>query len=334
MLTYPAVLLLILLVLPAGIIFSIWRLKHRAILVSKLGEKQLTDALIVAPSPAKRIVKHGLKLGVVVCLLIALGRPVWGIAEEVITAEGIALIVVLDVSRSMEAEDVSPNRIERAKLTARTLFESNEGNLVGLILFAGDAFVQFPLTSDVRSAMTFLNAASTDSITRQGTAIGEGIELAIATLDQRIAARSVILLLTDGEDNREDVSPLIAAERAAEADIIIHAIGYGSAEGTTIPVTNDEGVVVGALTDGEGNIVITRLDEETLQNIVNATGGIYRRASESGIEIIDILNAVNRLEIDVLESRLQIRQVERFALFVLLALCLLGADVLIGERVR
>jgi Ca-activated chloride channel family protein len=332
MLMYPSVLLLIVISLPLEVFFSFWRLKKRESRILQLGDKPLTDTLIIGVSTTQRRVKYTLKLSAMVCLLIALARPVWGIAEEAVNAEGIAIIVVLDVSRSMDAQDVSPNRIERAKLTARTLFESNEGNLIGLVLFAGDAFVQFPLTSDVHSATTFLNAASTDSITRQGTALGIGIRLAQETLDERITARSVILLLTDGEGSLEDVSPESVAEQAAEAGIIIHAIGYGSAEGTTIPMMNEDGTVIGAVTDDEGNIVITKLDEDTLQTIAQTTGGIYRRASESGIEIVDILNAVNQLEIDVLESHLQIRLIERFALFVLFALILLGADVFIGER--
>ncbi|TVR22275.1 MAG: VWA domain-containing protein [Anaerolineaceae bacterium] len=330
MFSYPFALIL-LLTLPPIALFIIWRAGARDRRMARLGDPAIISQLADSVSPRRRRIKHILKLIVLALLIIALAQPTWGIAEEVVTAEGVAVMVVLDVSRSMKAEDVSPNRLERAKLTARTLFEDNEGNLVGLVLFAADAIVQFPLTTDSRSALTFLDAASTRAITRQGTAIRGALLLAMETLDERVAGRSVIVLLSDGEDHEGGV--LSAAQMAAERDIVIHAVGYGTLSGTTIPELSADGqATIGARTDRAGNVITTRLEEDLLLQIAETTGGIYRRAGESGIENIDLANAINEIEAQELENRLQIRRVERFALFIFFGLMLMTVETMIPER--
>lgn len=330
MFSYPFALIL-LLALPPIVLFIIWRAGARGRRMARLGDPAIINQLADSVSPRRRRIKHALKLIVLALLIVALAQPTWGIAEEVVTAEGVAVMVVLDVSRSMKAEDIAPNRLECAKLTARTLFEDNQGNLVGLVLFAADAIVQFPLTTDSRSALTFLDAASTRSITRQGTAIRAALLLAMDALDERVAGRSVIVLLSDGEDHEGGV--LAAAQMAAERDIIIHTVGYGTLSGTTIPELDADGqATIGARTDSAGNVITTRLEEDLLRQIAETTGGIYRRATEGGIETIDLANAINEIEAQELESRLQIRRVERFALFIFLGLMLMTVETIIPER--
>jgi Ca-activated chloride channel family protein len=265
----------------------------------------------------------------VACVVVALARPVWGVSDDVIDAEGISIVVVLDVSASMDAQDILPSRLERAKLAARQLFESRAGDELGLVLFAGTAYIQFPLTTDATSAVLFLNAASSRSITQQGTAIEEALHLAIRSFDERVPSRSIIILMTDGEDHEGE--PLRAADEAAERGITIHVVGYGTLEGGPIPVHDANGAVTGFKADRAGNIIQSRLEEPILQQIADTAGGTYQRAGETEIEIVNMLNAINNVEGGSLQSRTQARRVERFTLFVSLALIALSIEILLPE---
>jgi Ca-activated chloride channel family protein len=255
---------------------------------------------------------------------------VWGVAEEIVEAQGIALIVVLDTSTSMDAQDVLPSRLERAKRAAQELFQGAEGNQLGLVLFAGSAFVQVPLTTDASAALTFLEAASTQSISRQGTALADALALAIETFDERIVSNGIVVVLSDGENHQGD--PVAMAEIAAEAGLTIHAIGYGNPDdGEPIPIISPEGTFTGEYkTNASDNLVLSRLDEATLQQVAEVTGGTYQRASDSGIEVVNLLNIIRDLEGDLLERRLETRQIERFEIFVGLALLALTVNLALG----
>lgn len=328
MFLYPQILLALLLV-PALGVGIWWRERERQRQLNALGDAQLIALLTEQVNINRRWWRAILWLATIALLITALARPVWGIAEEIVTAEGVSIMIVMDVSASMDARDITPSRIDRAKLTARTIYEASEDNRVGLILFAGDAFVQFPLTTDVQSALAFLDAASTASITRQGTAIGEALDLAVATLDDRVSSRSIIILMTDGENHEAPPQPV--AERAAGEGIIIHTIGFGSLEGTNIPVLDENGEIIRSRTDSAGNAITTRLNETPLIDIAEITDGIYRRASTDGIEVIDLLNAIQQVETAELENRLQIRRIDRYGIFVFLALTLLGTALFLPE---
>ena len=328
MFLYPQLLLgLFLLPILGGFIW--WRERLRRDQLAALGDPALINALTEQVNMNRRWWRIILWLLTVAMLIMAVARPVWGIAEEVVTAEGVAIMVVLDVSASMDARDIAPSRLDKAKLTINSIFQASEDNQVGLILFAGDAFVQFPLTTDVQSALAFLDAADTTSITRQGTALGEALDLAINTLDERVSARSIIVLMTDGENHEAPPQPI--AQRAAQGNIIVHTIGFGTPEGANIPVLDNNGVITGSLTDGAGNVIVTGLDESILIDIAEITGGIYRRASADGIEIIDLLNAIQAVETDELENRLQIRRIDRFGIFVFMAILFLGVALFLPE---
>lgn len=318
--------LLLLVFIPLFIALFIWAGRQRQRQLARIGDLAL---LQTGDASAQRW-KLALWTAALAALVLALARPVWGIDEEFVEVRGIAIMVLLDVSASMEAQDVLPSRLERAKLATRTLFEESQGDQVGLILFAGNAFVQFPLTSDVSTALTFLNAASTDSITRQGTALEDALRLAIESFDDRITSDKLVVLMTDGE-NHEGL-PLEAAKDAAERDIVIHAIGFGSPEGEPLPEYNQAGELVGYKTDRAGNLVNSRLEEETLQEITNVTGGVYQRATDSGLEVVNLLNEIGQLQQGLLESRNQTRPVERFGLFVALALLALSMEMVWGRQ--
>ncbi len=323
--------LLLLGIIPAFIVFFIWRERARRRAAAVLGDVELIRQLM-ALIPARRYQKSALWLVALAALVIALARPVWGIDEEFIEVEGIALMIVLDVSASMDAQDILPSRLERAKLAARTLYQESQGDQVGLILFAGNAIVQFPLTSDILTAQTFLNAASSESITRQGTAMEDGLRLAIAAFDERIASDMVIVLMSDGENHQGQ--PVLAAEEAAERGILIYAIGYGTQAGAPIPEYDAQGEVIGFKSDTAGNLVFTQLDESILAEVAEVTGGTYQPASDSGIEIIDLLNEIGELERGILERRTDVKAVERFGLFLALALLALSIEIVLPETHR
>lgn len=332
MLVYPIALVTVTIIIVSVTGVYVLSSRRRAARLANLGDKQLIQRLLGSVDFRRRQRRIALWCGTVMLVGVALARPVWGIAEQTITAEGIAIIVVLDVSTSMDAQDIQPSRLDRAKLTARALFEASTDNQVGLVLFAGNAFVQFPLTTDTRSAITFLDAANTTSISRQGTAVEDALRLALDTVDERIASQSVIVLMTDGENHQGVASR--AANEAQDRGVIIHVIGYGTEGGATIPVIDNQGQVIGAKTDRAGNVVLTQLDEEPLIEIAEITGGLYRRADVSGIEVIDLLNAIREVEQVTLDERLQIRQIDRFAVFVLLALILLTFEIASVETRR
>jgi Ca-activated chloride channel family protein len=265
-------------------------------------------------------------------LIVALARPRWGTQVQVTAQQGVQVMVALDVSSSMLAEDIKPDRLTRAKLTVEELMDRLGGNEMGLVLFAGAAFVQFPLTADFNTARAFLDAANPGTISRPGTALEEAIRVALSGFPAEIASNRVILLLTDGEGHEGD--PLAAADAAAEAGATIYTIGFGSPQGEPIPVRDESGALVGYKKDATGQTVLSRLDETTLQGIVNATGGLYFRASAGGDEINAITDAVAALNTGELESQFETQGVERFEWFAGLALLALAAEFLIGERVR
>jgi Ca-activated chloride channel homolog len=327
----PELLLLLILIPFMGTLFW-WRSRVRAFALDRLGDPALVRRLVSAVSEPRRRMKSGLWLAALTALILALARPMWGVDADIVETRGVAVMIVLDVSASMDAQDVTPSRLERAKLTIRDMLGSGAGNLYGMVLFAGDAFVQFPLTSDTSSAVSFVTAASSASISRQGTAIADALGLALATFDERLSSAAAIVLLTDGENHEGD--PLAVAAQAAALGIPIHAIGYGTPDGDLIPVYDREGNVIEFKSDRAGNLVRTQLDEPLLQEIAAATGGIYRRATNSGAEAADLITQIAQLETAVFESRFQTRSVDRFAIFVLLAVLALGAEMLLPETAR
>ena len=329
----PGVLLLLLLV-PLALAFFVWRERARQSALRRVGQPGLVNVLVADFEAGRCWWKSAVWLVAFAGIVVALARPAWGVGEQTFEAEGIAILVVLDVSGSMDANDIQPSRLERAKLDARQVFESRQGDHIGLVLFAGDAFVQFPLTSDSLAALAFLDAANTNTITRQGTAIASAIDLALDTFDPRLASEAVIVLMSDGEkrDDRLGLEPVL--ERAVEQGVIIHTIGYGTPEGSAIPIRNADGDITGYRVDQADNIVATQLEEEALQDIAVATGGLYQRATDSGIELVNLLNELNTLRTAVLESRLEVVRVERFSLFVLVAVVALGVEMFLPETRR
>jgi Ca-activated chloride channel family protein len=322
--------LLFLFLLPAAVVLIAWRSRTRAAALRRIGDIALTRTLFSPVSSTRRMWKSALWLAGVAALIVALARPVWGVEMDVIQTQGVSVMVVLDVSNSMNAQDVLPSRLERAKLAIHDILDNLAGNELGLILFAGEAYIHFPFTTDTFSAGSFLSAVSTEAITRQGTAIEAALRLAVDAFSDKSGSDEFIILITDGENLEGD--PLPVADEAAQNGIVIHAIGYGDpVDGAPVPVYDEAGNVVDFKKDRFGQVVVSRLDEAILQEITERTSGRYQRASAGGIEIVNIINQINEAEAGELGSRTEAHGVERFGIFVAVALLALSLEMLLSE---
>ncbi len=316
--------------IPLLIIFDIvtTRFKRRAL--ERVGDARLIAALSARTSRGKQRVKTWLIIAGIFFVVIALARPQWGTHVELVQQQGIEIMVVLDTSTSMIAEDIPPNRLERAKLEIEELIDRLAGVQIGLVVFSGASFVQFPTTSDVDAAKLFLRSAEAGMVSQPGTAIGDAIRTAMHSFNTKELKYKTIILLTDGEDH--DTDPIGAARAAAEEGITIFPIGFGSAQGEPIPVHNEQGEVIGFKQDKNGQTVLSHLDERTLQEMARITGGQYFRATASGAEIDEIARRLEELDRKELEEKLLVQRVERYQLPVALALVALVGDLLLTDR--
>lgn len=253
------------------------------------------------------------------CLGVALMRPQWGITLEKRELSGLNIIFAIDTSKSMLANDVRPNRLELAKMSIQELLKSIKGNQVGLIAFAGTAFLQCPSTSDYDAFMMALNALDTDIIPKGGTDLSSAMRLAENMFEEQSQYKQIILL-TDGENLSGDA--LAAAQHMASKGIVIHTVGIGSPAGSPISITNDRGMNE-YMKDSEGKIVMTKLDEATLQQIAQTTHGFYVPLGNAGEGLLTIYQtALKNLPKENFESieKLPIERYVWFASFAFLFL--------------
>ena len=321
-----------LLILPFGALFVAWAVGRKRDALTRLGDPALLDRLSSSVSFAGRRWRTGLWFLALALVLFALARPQWGDREESVRREGVQLMVALDVSQSMLAEDIKPSRLERAKLELGHLMDRLDGDEIGLVLFSGASFVQLPLTSDYTTARKFLEGASPDVISRQGTVIGRAIDTALSAFPEQRLGQKVILLMTDGEDQETD--PVAAAGRAADEGAIIYVLGFGVPEGTPIPLYGSRGELLGYKMDRNGQIVLSKLDEATLEQVAHTAGGRYLRVEPGRNGASEIAADLDALEQGEFESQIEIERVERFQIFLLVALLAMVAAELIPDRVR
>jgi Ca-activated chloride channel family protein len=252
--------------------------------------------------------------------------------QETVRRQGVDVLVALDTSYSMNAEDVAPSRLAKAKSEIRGLIGRLKGDRVGLIAFAGTAIVQCPLTLDYGAAALFLDVANTETIPEPGTSLAAAIQIATAAFIAKERKYKVLIIFTDGEDLEGQVR--VATEKAREAGVIIYAVGVGSPEGRPIPVRDLKGDVVEYRKDPEGQIVVSRLDERSLAEVASDTGGRYFRATTSENELDQIYDEVSHMEKKQLESRLFQNLDDQFQYPLALAIVCLIAEAWITERRR
>ena len=269
----------------------VFQLKKKAI--ERFGSLELVQKLTLSLSRKRLFGKIALLLCSVFFVILSLAKPQIGTKLEQVKREGVNILIATDVSLSMTAEDIKPNRLEKAKHAVSKFIDLLQGDRVGLIAFAGEAFVQCPLTLDYGAAKMFLEIMDIGSIPTPGTAIGEAILLAIKSFDQRERKHKVLILITDGEDHAGE--PLKAAEIAEKEGIVIFTVGVGSVTGDPIPLYNESGRNIGFKKDREGQVVTSKLDELTLEKIALQTGGKYYRASGSESELTKIYDEIGKI---------------------------------------
>ncbi len=315
----------------AAALFLFWAGRQRNKALSRLGDGRLIQRLSANINWNGRRWRTILGLFALTFLFIAAARPQWGSEVREIEQEGLQVMVALDVSQSMLAEDIKPNRLDRAKLEIADLTERLDGDEIGLALFSGASFVQVPLTSDYLTALNYLDSAGPAVISRPGTVIGEAIRTATNAFDENLNNQKVLIVMTDGEDQETD--PLIAAQEAADAGVLIYTIGFGTPEGQPVPETNAAGEIIGYKHDQQtGEVVLSKLDESTLQSIAQTGGGRYFRATASGDELDSLLAEIDALQRTQLQSRFETTYIERFQIFLALALASLILAELIPDR--
>ena len=319
---YRFLLLLLLVPLIPLLYALVMRLRTRNI--RKFGDVELVKELMPSYSKAKGWLRILLFTLAFALFVIGLARPQIGAKLQEHQAKGAEIMICLDVSNSMLAEDYSPNRLDRAKLAISKIVDRLQGDRIGLIVFAGSSFVQLPITTDYVSAKMFLSSVNTESVPVQGTAIGDAVLTAAKSFSAQSEKSRAIIVITDGENHEDD--PISAAEQVAEMGIKLYTIGVGSAEGQPIPKDGS------LMKDKDGNIVVTRLDEATLQSMANAGKGAYVRAGNEEFGLNPIIDDINKMEDEEFNSVVFEEYDEQYMYFFAATLLLLVIEMLIGER--
>ena len=316
--------LLLLLLVPLIPLMYALVMRRRTRNIRKFGDEELVKELMPSYSKAKGWVRIILFTLAFALFVIGLARPQIGAKLKEHQAKGAEIMICLDVSNSMLAEDYSPNRLDRAKLAISKIVDRLQGDRIGLIVFAGSSFVQLPITTDYVSAKMFLSSVNTESVPVQGTAIGDAVLTAAKSFSIQSEKSRAIIVITDGENHEDD--PISAAEQVAEMGIKLYTIGVGSAEGQPIPKDGS------LMKDKDGNIVVTRLDEATLQSMADAGNGAYVHAGNEEFGLNPIIDDIKKMEDEEFNSVVFEEYDEQYMYFFAAALLLLVLEVLIGER--
>ena len=316
--------LFLILLIPFFFLIQALVIKLRTRRIRKFGDEALVRQLMPSASKSKTWLRLVFFSIAFFFFVIALARPQIGAKLKEHETKGAEIMVVLDVSNSMLAEDYTPNRLDRAKLAISRLVDKLREDRIGLIVFAGNAFVQLPITTDYVSAKMFMGSISTESVPIQGTAIGEAINTALRSFSAQSEKSRAIIVITDGENHEDD--PVAAAKQAAEMGARVFTIGVGSPEGKPIPMDGE------LLKDKDGNIVVTRLDEAVLQEVAAAGNGVYVRAGNSEFGLNPIIDDIRKMEDEKYSSIVFEEYDEQFMYFLGMALFFFVIEMLIGER--
>ena len=316
--------------LPVMLTVFIWYLISIKKKLKKLGEYDLVKALVPDISTSKKITKFVLLMLAFSSLILAICNLQTGSKTQEVKREGADIIVCLDVSNSMLAQDLSPNRLERAKFALEKMIDKLQGDRLGIIVFAGEAYVQLPITTDYSAAKLFLGSINTQMVPTQGTNIGAAIRKALEGFSKDLEKNKTIVVITDGENHEPEA--LEAAEEAAKAGVILNCIGVGSEAGVPIPMLNN-GVVQGYRKDKDGNTVVTKLNKEVLQEIAGKTDGIFVQATNADIGLNAILDKLAQLDKKQIDTKMYTDYEDQFQWFLGLALILFIIEFFISERV-
>jgi Ca-activated chloride channel family protein len=317
--------------IPLLILLIIFGVRRRRVFLSVLGDREVVRTVAKGISTTKRFWKHVLLITAVAFLVIALARPQIGVEKVRIERRGVDIMVLLDTSLSMAAQDIKPDRLSRSKIWISTLIDNLVSDRIGIIAFAGKPFLQCPLTVDYSACRMLLDIIHVGTIPVQGTAIAEAIRLAIASFPEKKGFYKVIILVTDGEDHEGKV--VEAAEEAAREGIKIIAIGIGNEAGEPLPLVDEQGLVSGYKKNDKGDLVMSRLNRGILETIAMKTGGAYFGATPGSFEMGRILRLLGKMEKEEFGEEWLERFEERFEYPLMLAIIFLMVELSLTDRV-
>lgn len=320
-------LLYLLIIIPLLIVFYVVMVNRKKKAIAEFGNPELLKSLMPLQSFKRVAWKFVMILVALFFVIVGVSGPQFGSKLQQVQKQGIELMVALDVSNSMMAQDIKPNRLEKAKMAIARMVEKLSNDKVGMVVFAGDAYVQLPITTDYSSAKLFLSNITTDAVPVQGTAIGAAIDLAAKSFTPQTETSKAIIVITDGENHQDDA--VAAARRAHEQGITIHTIGMGLEQGAPIPEQGQPGQF---MKDGAGNVVVSKLDEQTLQDIAKAGEGLYIRASNTEVGLNRLLDEINRMEKTLLEEKVYSDYAEKYQYFLLAGLFFIFVEFIILGR--
>ena len=316
----------LLLAIPVLVATHIWITHRKHQQLQQFGDPELMAELMPNASKIRPHVKFALMLTALALLIIGIARPQYGTKEQTVKRQGIEVMIALDISNSMLAEDVAPNRLERAKQMLSKLVDQMVDDKLGLVVFAGDAFTQIPITCDYVSAKMYLQSITPELIPAQGTAIGKAITTCVSSFGSEDTDKSrAIILITDGENHEDNAQE--AAKMAKEKGIHVFVVGIGKPEGSPIP--DGRG---GFKKDKQGTVVVSRLSEEMCQEVAAAGGGMYVRADNSNTATRALEKEIEKLGKQEIETKVYSDYNEQYQSFIFIALLLLVIDFFIFSR--
>lgn len=319
----PDYLWLLLLVPLAIVVYILYRRAQKRRL-ARFGDPDVIASLMPEASPKRVRNKFILTTIALTLMILALGQPQFGAKLHEVTRNGVEIMLAVDVSNSMLAEDFAPNRLERTKNAVNRLIEQLDKDRVGMVVFAGDAYIQLPITSDYISAKSFVSGLNPNMVPVQGTSVARAIEVATRSFSEQSHQSRAIILVTDGESHDDD--PIAAAQLAKEAGVVIYTVGIGTPEGAPITIGGE------TIKDEDGQMVVSKLDEQTLQQIAVLTGGSYVRASERSVGLDEILRQIGRMEKKEFSSMAFAEYNDQFHYLLAAALAILLVEFLMLDR--
>lgn len=322
--------LYLLALIPVLIIGIIMYSKWQKNSILKFGDINLLNQLMQSHSIFRKKIKNTLFVLAITFLIVGLSNPQVGTKMEEVKREGVDLMIAIDLSYSMMAQDIKPNRLERAKQAISRLIDKLEGDRIGLVVFAGEAYVQLPITTDYSAAKLFLSTVNTSIIPTQGTKIGNAIDLCSKSFDKENAQSKAIIIITDGETHDEEA--IESAKKAKEEGIYIHTLGMGLTKGGPIPIYNKYGSTSEFRKDREGNVIITKLNESMLEEIALAGEGTYIRANNSKSGLSSLFEEINKMEKKEIGTMIFTNYKDRFQIFIGISLVLLILNLFFLER--
>lgn len=308
------------------ILHYIWK---RKAIKKFIAEPNLLKFVTPEISSVKPFIKFLVFSFAFIVLIVGASNPQIGSKLTEVKRSGADVMIVLDVSNSMKAEDLIPNRLEKAKQSISRLIDRLEGDRIGVVVFAGEAYVQLPITTDYAAAKLFLDNIDTDIIPEQGTLVGNAIETAMEAFGQDQGKNKAIIIISDGEGHEDNAVEM--AQKAAEMGIVIHTIGMGSVDGVPIPSYSGR-VQTGYKKDKDGNTVITKLNEQALIEVASAANGMYVRATNAETGLNALLDNIRKLEKKQFESKMFSDYDDKFYYFIALALVLFILELFIDDK--